>query len=87
MQVNEDTDGAWVVIGREPGMRELAFQKADPWRPPRWPDPQHPQQEHLDMRRTPRATPSASSTRQRRRAASFALVLRQSGSSSRSGQL
>jgi catechol 2,3-dioxygenase-like lactoylglutathione lyase family enzyme len=49
MRVNED-DGDWVVIGREPGMRELAFQRADPWVPPRWPDPAHPQQEHLDLR-------------------------------------
>jgi catechol 2,3-dioxygenase-like lactoylglutathione lyase family enzyme len=50
MQVTEDTDGAWVVIGREPGMRELAFQRADPYLAPRWPDPEHPQQEHLDIR-------------------------------------
>jgi catechol 2,3-dioxygenase-like lactoylglutathione lyase family enzyme len=50
MRVNEDTDGAWVVIGREPGMRELAFQRADPYVPPRWPDAEHPQQEHLDIR-------------------------------------
>ncbi|UOY01078.1 VOC family protein [Blastococcus sp. PRF04-17] len=50
MGVNEDTDGDWVVIGREAGMRELAFQRADPYVPPRWPDPAHPQQEHLDIR-------------------------------------
>jgi catechol 2,3-dioxygenase-like lactoylglutathione lyase family enzyme len=50
MRVNEDTDGDWVVIGREPGMRELAFQRADPYVPPRWPDAEHPQQEHLDIR-------------------------------------
>jgi catechol 2,3-dioxygenase-like lactoylglutathione lyase family enzyme len=49
MQINED-DGDWVVIGREPGMRELAFQRAVPYTPPRWPDPDHPQQEHLDIR-------------------------------------
>jgi catechol 2,3-dioxygenase-like lactoylglutathione lyase family enzyme len=49
MRLNED-DGDWVVIGREPGMRELAFQRADPYQPPRWPDPAHPQQEHLDIR-------------------------------------
>jgi catechol 2,3-dioxygenase-like lactoylglutathione lyase family enzyme len=49
MQVTED--GAdWVVIGREPGMRELAFQRSERWVPPRWPDPEHPQQEHLDIR-------------------------------------
>ena len=50
MRVNEDTDGAWVVIGREPGMRELAFQRADDYRAPSWPDTRHPQQEHLDIR-------------------------------------
>ena len=49
-RVNEDTDGAWVVIGRDVGWRELAFQRADPYEPPRWPDPGHPQQEHLDIR-------------------------------------
>ena len=38
MRVNEDTDGDWVVIGRGEGMRELAFQKAEPYVPPRWPD-------------------------------------------------
>ena len=51
MRINEDDgNGAWVVIGRDEGRRELAFQRADSWIPPRWPDPQHPQQEHLDVR-------------------------------------
>jgi catechol 2,3-dioxygenase-like lactoylglutathione lyase family enzyme len=51
MRVNEDDgDGAWVVIGREPRLRELAFQRATPWVPPRWPDPEHPQQLHVDIR-------------------------------------
>jgi catechol 2,3-dioxygenase-like lactoylglutathione lyase family enzyme len=50
MRVIEDTDGDWVVIGRQPGYRELAFQRADPYVPPRWPDPEHPQHEHLDIR-------------------------------------
>ncbi len=49
MRVNEE-DGDWVVIGREPGMRELAFQRASPYVAPQWPDPGHPQQEHLDIR-------------------------------------
>jgi catechol 2,3-dioxygenase-like lactoylglutathione lyase family enzyme len=49
MRINED-DGDWVVIGREAGMRELAFQRADPYVSPRWPDAEHPQQEHLDIR-------------------------------------
>jgi catechol 2,3-dioxygenase-like lactoylglutathione lyase family enzyme len=48
LRVIEDSDD-WVVLGREPGMRELAFQRADPWAPPRWPDPDHPLV-HLDIR-------------------------------------
>ncbi len=50
MRVNEDTDGHWVVIGREAGLRELAFQRATPYLPPVWPDPGHPQQLHVDIR-------------------------------------
>lgn len=49
MRVNEDS-GAWVVIGSAPGRREVAFQRAAEWVPPRWPDPAHPQQMHLDIR-------------------------------------
>ena len=49
MRVNEDSDD-WVVIGRVPGARELAFQRAPEFVPPRWPDPRHPQQLHLDIR-------------------------------------
>jgi catechol 2,3-dioxygenase-like lactoylglutathione lyase family enzyme len=49
MRVNED--GAdWVVIGIEPGARDLAFQRASTYVPPRWPDAEHPQQLHLDIR-------------------------------------
>ena len=48
-RINED-DGDWVVIGRDVGWRELAFQRADPYVPPEWPDPRRPQQEHLDIR-------------------------------------
>ncbi len=43
MRINEDSDD-WVVIGLEPGARQLAFQRATTWIPPRWPDPEHPQQ-------------------------------------------
>jgi catechol 2,3-dioxygenase-like lactoylglutathione lyase family enzyme len=50
MRINEDTDGDWVVIGHEPGMRELAFQRATPYLAPVWPDPGHPQQLHVDIR-------------------------------------
>lgn len=49
MRINEDHED-WVVIGREPGMRELGFQRASSWLPPRWPDPEYPQQLHLDIR-------------------------------------
>jgi Glyoxalase-like domain len=48
-RVNED-DGDWVVIGLAPGLRQLAFQQVTDWVPPRWPDPAHPQQMHLDIR-------------------------------------
>lgn len=49
MRVNEDS-GDWVVLGREPGARQLAFQRAPAYVPPQWPDPEHPQQLHLDIR-------------------------------------
>jgi catechol 2,3-dioxygenase-like lactoylglutathione lyase family enzyme len=49
MRVNEDGDD-WVVIGPRPGDRHLAFQRATTWVAPRWPDPDHPQQLHLDIR-------------------------------------
>jgi hypothetical protein len=49
MQINEDL-GDWVVIGLEPGARQLAFQRVSKWVPPRWPDPERPQQLHLDIR-------------------------------------
>ena len=43
MRINEDMDG-WVVIGSEPGLRQLAFQRAADWIPPRWSVPAYPQQ-------------------------------------------
>ena len=49
LRVNEDS-GDWVVIDGEPGHRDLAFQRASPWLPLRWPDPRYPQQLHLDIR-------------------------------------
>jgi hypothetical protein len=49
MQVSEDL-GDWVVIGLGPGARQLAFQRVAKWVPPRWPDPEHPQQLHVDIR-------------------------------------
>lgn len=48
MRINEDI-GGWVVIGVEPGLRQLAFQRVTEWVPPRWPDPAYPQQLHLDI--------------------------------------
>lgn len=43
-----------VVIGQEPGgggpsLPDLAFQRVAEYRAPRWPDPEHPQQIHLDI--------------------------------------
>ena len=49
MSITEDI-GGWVVIGGGPGLRQLAFQRAADWIPPRWPDPAYPQQMHLDIR-------------------------------------
>jgi catechol 2,3-dioxygenase-like lactoylglutathione lyase family enzyme len=49
MRVNEESDD-WVVIGRDAGWRELAFQRAATYVPPAWPDPGRPQQLHLDIR-------------------------------------
>ncbi|RJK97056.1 VOC family protein [Vallicoccus soli] len=49
MRVTEDSPD-WVVLGRRPGDRDLAFQRAEPYDPPDWPHPGHPQQEHLDVR-------------------------------------
>lgn len=51
MRVNEDLDD-WVVIGAAPGLRQLAFQRAANWVPPRWPDPAYPHQLHVDIRVT-----------------------------------
>ena len=43
-------DGGWIDIGRpgSPGPT-LSFQHAPDHQPPRWPDPTHPQQFHLDI--------------------------------------
>ena len=49
MRINEDHDD-WVVIGINPGDRQLAFQRATDWKPPSWPDPEISQQLHLDIR-------------------------------------
>ncbi|MDG4785424.1 VOC family protein [Micromonospora sp. WMMD1102] len=45
-----DDEDSWVVLGGEPGQQpRLAFQKAVNLREPRWPDPNRPQQFHLDV--------------------------------------
>ena len=49
MRVNEDHED-FVVIGTEPGARQLAFQRVTDWVAPDWPDPRRPQQLHLDIR-------------------------------------
>jgi catechol 2,3-dioxygenase-like lactoylglutathione lyase family enzyme len=43
-------DGDWVVIGDAPDRPGVAFQRAADLRAPRWPDPDHPQQMHVDVR-------------------------------------
>ncbi|GAA3761902.1 catechol 2,3-dioxygenase-like lactoylglutathione lyase family enzyme [Spinactinospora alkalitolerans] len=42
-------DGGWVDIGDATTGR-ISFQHAPDHVPPRWPDPRHPQQIHLDIR-------------------------------------
>ena len=43
-------DDEWVVLGGPPGHQpRLAFQRALNLRPPAWPDPERPQQFHLDV--------------------------------------
>ena len=49
MHVVDDEDD-WVTIRTDSDAPSLAFQKADDLRSPRWPDPAHPQQFHLDVR-------------------------------------
>jgi catechol 2,3-dioxygenase-like lactoylglutathione lyase family enzyme len=39
----------WVQLAAEPGGVSLAFQLAPDHIPPKWPDPEHPQQFHLDL--------------------------------------
>ncbi|MCG0285138.1 VOC family protein [Streptomyces sp. PSAA01] len=44
----DDSDPEWATLTAEDG-RRLAFQLAPGHQPPRWPDPAHPQQIHLDF--------------------------------------
>ncbi|WP_149185089.1 VOC family protein [Streptomyces sp. TRM49041] len=41
-------DGDWATLHLDDG-RVLAFQRVDPYRPPARPDPERPQQFHLDV--------------------------------------
>jgi catechol 2,3-dioxygenase-like lactoylglutathione lyase family enzyme len=43
-------EGDWVVIGDAPDRPGVAFQRAPDLLPPQWPDPEHPQQLHVDVR-------------------------------------
>lgn len=43
------SDDEWVVIAEREKTSGIAFQKAPDHRPPAWPDPEHPQQFHLDI--------------------------------------
>ncbi|MGI5213537.1 VOC family protein [Plantactinospora sp. CA-290183] len=50
LPVTDDPDNEWVVLGGERGHHpRLAFQRAPDLREPRWPDPERPQQFHLDV--------------------------------------
>lgn len=45
-----DSDDDWVVLGGPPPQQpRIAFQRAPDLRPPTWPDPERPQQFHLDV--------------------------------------
>ncbi|WP_326599576.1 VOC family protein [Streptomyces sp. NBC_01803] len=44
----DEGDPTWVTLTSPQGFR-LAFQRAPDHKPPRWPDPEHPQQFHLDF--------------------------------------
>ena len=39
----------WVVVSADDTTSGIAFQLAPDHQPPRWPDPDHPQQYHLDV--------------------------------------
>ncbi|MET7878498.1 VOC family protein [Micromonospora profundi] len=47
---SDSEDNEWVVLGGPPGHQpRLAFQQAADLRAPDWPDPERPQQFHLDV--------------------------------------
>jgi catechol-2,3-dioxygenase len=48
MRVERESDG-WVVIRDDADRHRLAFQRVPDLREPRWPDPERPQQFHIDV--------------------------------------
>ena len=42
-------DDGWVVIAKNDTTSGIAFQRAPDHQPPRWPDPEHPQQYHFEV--------------------------------------
>jgi catechol 2,3-dioxygenase-like lactoylglutathione lyase family enzyme len=42
-------DPDWTVLAADRTSSGLAFQRAPELRPPRWPDPEYPQQYHVDI--------------------------------------
>ena len=47
LEITSD-EGDWVTVGG-PGLPRISFQLAPDLRPPQWPDPERPQQLHLDF--------------------------------------
>ncbi len=48
IRADDEPDDDWVTL-ELPGLPELCFQRAEDHRRPRWTDPGHPQQAHLDF--------------------------------------
>ena len=48
IRVQDEAD--WVVIGDAPDRPGVAFQRVADFRAPQWPDAEHPQQMHVDVR-------------------------------------
>jgi catechol 2,3-dioxygenase-like lactoylglutathione lyase family enzyme len=48
MRIERESDD-WVVIMDDADRHRLAFQRVPDFREPRWPDPQRPQQFHIDV--------------------------------------
>lgn len=44
-----ESDPDWVILRGSDGEPRLCFQSVPDYRPPKWPDPAHPQQSHLDV--------------------------------------